>query len=142
MYHAVKKSTAGTDVLIMAAAVADYKPVKTSAHKMKRQNLASLKIELEHTPDILGQIKGSFVRVGFAAESQNLTENARAKLKQKKLDLIVANDITIEGSTFGSDNNQVVLIDRSGKAEELPLIPKKEVAHRILDRIIKLLGNK
>jgi phosphopantothenoylcysteine decarboxylase/phosphopantothenate--cysteine ligase len=142
MYRAVKDAAVGADVLIMAAAVADFKPVKASSQKIKRKNLPALSIEMERTTDILAQVRGRFLRVGFAAESQDLLDNARSKLKQKELDLIVANDITVAGSTFGSDNNQVIIIDRTGKTEELPLISKVEVAHRILDRIIKLLGNK
>jgi phosphopantothenoylcysteine decarboxylase/phosphopantothenate--cysteine ligase len=142
MYHAVREATSKADVLIMAAAVADYRPSQKITHKIKRKNLTNLTIELEHTPDILAQTTGSFLRVGFAAESQNLLENAREKLKNKKLDIIVANDITIEGSTFGSDDNQVVIIDCKGNTEELPLISKTEVAHKILDKVIKLLGNR
>jgi phosphopantothenoylcysteine decarboxylase/phosphopantothenate--cysteine ligase len=142
MYRAVKDASAKADVLIMAAAVADYRPKQKAEHKIKRKNTASLNIELEHTPDILAQCRGRFLRVGFAAESRDLLENARKKLENKKLDIIVANDITIEGSTFGSDNNQVIIIDRKGNTEELPLISKAEVAHRILDKITRLLGNK
>ena len=142
MYRAVKDASAKADVLIMAAAVADYRPKDKSDHKIKRRNAASLSIELEHTPDILAQCQGSFLRVGFAAESRDLLKNAREKLKNKKLDIIVANDITVAGSTFGSDDNQVIIIDRKGNTEELPLISKSEVAHKILDKIIKLLGNK
>jgi phosphopantothenoylcysteine decarboxylase/phosphopantothenate--cysteine ligase len=142
MFRAVKDAVAKADVLIMAAAVADYRPVNRSAEKIKRRNLNNLKIELEHTPDILAQTKGNFLRVGFAAESQDLIANAREKLEHKQLDIIVANDITIEDSTFGSDNNQVVIIDRKGNVEELPLAAKTEVAHKILDKVITLLGKK
>jgi phosphopantothenoylcysteine decarboxylase/phosphopantothenate--cysteine ligase len=142
MFRAVKDASTKADVLIMAAAVADYRPKQKAEHKIKRRNAASLNIELEHTPDILAQCRGRFLRVGFAAESRDLMENARKKLENKKLDIIVANDITIEGSTFGSDNNQVIIIDRKGNTQELPLISKTEVAHKILDKITKLLGNK
>jgi len=82
---------------------------------------------------------GSFVRVGFAAESQNLVENAKAKVVSKQLDLIVANDITAEGSGFGSDTNQVTLIDRDLQVEELPLLTKYDVSNRILDRVKDLI---
>lgn len=142
MYSAVKDASAKADVLIMAAAVADYRPKDKAEHKIKRRNAASLNIELEHTPDILAKCRGRFLRVGFAAESRDLLENARKKLQTKKLDIIVANDITVEGSTFGSDNNQVIIVDRKGNTEELPLISKSEVAHKILDKITGLLGNK
>jgi phosphopantothenoylcysteine decarboxylase/phosphopantothenate--cysteine ligase len=138
MYEAVKKATAKADVLIMTAAVADYRTSKVSASKIKRQQAASLSLELERTPDILEQVKGKFLRVGFAAESENLVANAKHKLKDKHLDLIVANDITTPGCGIGSDANQVVIIDPSGKAEKLPLLPKREVADKILDRVVNL----
>lgn len=142
MYKAVKKATAQADALIMAAAVADFRPVQVSKNKLKRQAATSLTLELEKTVDILGEVKGDFVRIGFAAESDNLIGNARDKLQKKQLDLIIANDITIPGSGIGSDKNQVVIIDRKGKAEKLPLLPKREVADRILDRVVKILANK
>ncbi|MBM3155221.1 MAG: bifunctional phosphopantothenoylcysteine decarboxylase/phosphopantothenate--cysteine ligase CoaBC [Chloroflexi bacterium] len=142
MFGAVKKAVAKADVLIMAAAVADYRPAMVSKSKIKRQQAASLTLELERTPDILGQVKGEFLRVGFAAESDNLVANARQKLKDKNLDLIVANDITTPGCGIGSDTNQVVIIDPSGKAEKLPLLPKREVADRILTRVAKMLAKK
>ena len=142
MYQAVKRAVAEADALIMAAAVADYRPVKVSESKIKRQQVSSLNLELEKTPDILGEIKGNFVRVGFAAESENLVANAKEKLHKKQLDLIVANDITAADSGIGADTNQVVIIDREGKVEELPLLPKREVADRILDKVAKLLAGK
>jgi len=128
--------------LIMAAAVADYRPKRVSKTKIKRERAASFTLELESTPDILGEVKGRFLRVGFAAESENLMTNARAKLEKKRLDLIVANDITAEGSGIGADTNQVVIIDRKGKVEKLPLMPKREVADRILDKIVRFLSSK
>ncbi len=138
MYKAVKKATAQADALIMAAAVADFRPIKVSRSKIKRQTTASLTLELEKTADILAEVKGKFVRIGFAAESNNLIANAKDKLQKKQLDLIVANDITVAGSGIGSDNNKVVIIDRNGKAEKLPLLPKREVADKILDRVVEL----
>jgi phosphopantothenoylcysteine decarboxylase/phosphopantothenate--cysteine ligase len=140
MYEAVKKASTQADVLIMAAAVADFRPAKIAKSKIKRQNCDSLAMELERTPDILNEVRGNFIRVGFAAESDDLVANATDKLKKKQLDLIVANDVTVPGSGIGSDNNQVVIIDRSGKAEELALLPKREVADSILDKIAKLLN--
>jgi phosphopantothenoylcysteine decarboxylase/phosphopantothenate--cysteine ligase len=142
MYEAVKKAVAKADVLIMAAAVADYRPKRVSKSKIKRERDTSLTLELESTPDILGEVKGRFLRVGFAAESENLMANARAKLEKKRLDLIVANDITAEGSGIGADTNQVVIIDRKGKVDKLPLMPKREVADGILDKIAPFLGKK
>ena len=142
MYEAVKKAAAKADALIMAAAVADYRPVKVSENKIKRQQVSSLTLELERTPDILGEVKGNFVRVGFAAESENMVANAEEKLHKKQLDLIAANDITAADSGIGTDANQVVIIDRQDKIEELPLLPKREVADRILDRVVELLAVK
>jgi phosphopantothenoylcysteine decarboxylase/phosphopantothenate--cysteine ligase len=142
MYEAVKKAVTKADALIMAAAVADYRPKKVSKSKIKRERASSLTLELERTPDILGEVKGKFLRVGFAAESEDLVANARKKLQEKRLDLIIANDITAKVSGIGADTNQVVIIDRKGKIEELPLLPKREVADRILDRVAQFLGKK
>jgi phosphopantothenoylcysteine decarboxylase/phosphopantothenate--cysteine ligase len=142
MYEAVKKAVTKADALIMAAAVADYRPKKSSKNKIKRERAPSLTLELERTPDILGEVKGKFLRVGFAAESEDLVSNARKKLQEKRLDLIIANDITAKVSGIGADTNQVVIIDRKGKIEELPLLSKREVADIILDRVAQFLGKK
>jgi phosphopantothenoylcysteine decarboxylase/phosphopantothenate--cysteine ligase len=142
MHEAVKKAVNKTDALIMAAAVADYRPKKVYKSKIKRERASSLTLELERTPDILVEVKGKFLRVGFAAESENLVANAKDKLEKKRLDLIVANDITAIASGIGADTNQVVIISRAGKIEELPLLPKREVADRILDRVVALLADK
>ena len=133
-YQAVRDLVPQADALIMAAAVADYRPLSVARDKIKKEG-NRLTLELERTADILGSIKGEFIRVGFAAESSNLVENAKQKLQQKELDLIVANDI----SSFGADNNQVTIIDREGKIDSLPLLPKREVADRILDKVVALL---
>lgn len=125
--------------LIMAAAPADFRAAHTSAQKIKKGPQEGMTVELVKNPDILAAAHGSFVKIGFAAESEDVVKNARAKVREKGLDLIVANDITRSGSGFGSDDNQVVLLDRNGRAEELPLLPKREVADRILDRLVGLL---
>ncbi|MDP2950291.1 MAG: phosphopantothenoylcysteine decarboxylase, partial [Chloroflexota bacterium] len=122
----------------MAAAVADYQPAATADHKIKRRSQA-LTLELTPTPDILAQAGSGFVRVGFAAESQELVANARQKLESKGLDLIVANDVTDPEAGFGADTNRVVILDRAGGEERLPLMTKYEVAQRILDRVAELL---
>ena len=129
------------DVLIMAAAVADYRSVSKSEDKIKKQE-AGLTLELELTPDILCKVEGNFVRVGFAAESSDLVKNAKQKLQQKNLDLIVANDITASDSGFGADSNRVTIIDREGRADSLPLLPKREVADKVLDKVMELLAGK
>jgi phosphopantothenoylcysteine decarboxylase/phosphopantothenate--cysteine ligase len=138
MRQAVENVTLEADALVMAAAVADYRPIKAAKDKIKKGK-AGLTLELECTPDILGTVKGNFIKVGFAAESANLVENAREKLKQKKLDLIIANDITASDSGFGADTNRVTIIDRKGKIDSLPLLAKREVAERVLDRVAGLI---
>ena len=141
MRKAVIEKTAGADTLIMAAAVADYQPLSIAGDKIKRK-AEKLSLELMKTPDILSEVSGDLIKVGFAAESEELIENATSKLKAKGLDLIVANDITDADSGFGVDTNRVILIDRSGKVDHLPLMSKLEVAHKILDRVAKLLTKK
>ena len=141
MAAAVSREVAQADALIMAAAVADYRPASSAEQKIKKSD-AELSIELARTTDILDTARGDFVRVGFAAESENLVANASDKVRRKSLDLIVANDITDADSGFGSDTNRVVLIDRHLVAEELPLLTKYEVGQKILDRVRDLLpGN-
>jgi phosphopantothenoylcysteine decarboxylase/phosphopantothenate--cysteine ligase len=126
------------DALIMAAAVADYRPVATAEQKIKKSQ-QELTIELTRTNDILEAATGNFVKVGFSAESENLIANATEKVRRKALDLIVANDITDPDSGFGRDTNRVVLIDRELQVEELPVLSKYQVSHRILDRVVSLL---
>ncbi|MHB8085939.1 MAG: bifunctional phosphopantothenoylcysteine decarboxylase/phosphopantothenate--cysteine ligase CoaBC [Dehalococcoidia bacterium] len=142
MLKAVLEATKKADALIMAAAVADFRPARASASKIKRRELGDLTLKLEKTPDILEQARGNFIRVGFAAESDNVISNATDKVKRKGLDLIVANNITEKGSGFGTDTNRVAIIDSRGKVEELRLLTKREVADEILDRISRLLKKK
>jgi phosphopantothenoylcysteine decarboxylase/phosphopantothenate--cysteine ligase len=139
MRQAVENVTPQADALVMAAAVADYRPKKAAKDKIKK-GAAGLTLELECTPDILGSVKGNFIKVGFAAESSNLVENAKQKLKQKGLDFIVANDITASDSGFGANSNQVTIIDRKGKVDSLPLMAKREVADKVLDRVAELFS--
>ena len=141
MKAAVAKAVAGADALIMAAAVTDYQPKSVAKAKIKKET-PTLTLELLRTPDILTEVKGKFLKVGFAAESENIVANARQKLDKKQLDLIVANDITDPGSGFGADTNKVTLIDKQGEVEALPLMTKREVADRILDKVIELLARK
>jgi phosphopantothenoylcysteine decarboxylase/phosphopantothenate--cysteine ligase len=138
MKEAVEKIVAQADALFMAAAVADYQPKKVAEAKIKKET-ARLILELARTPDILAEVKGKFLRVGFAAESEDMVANARRKLEIKQLDLIVANDITDPTSGFDVDTNRVTLIDRNGKIENLPLLTKREVADKILDNVVGLL---
>ncbi len=141
MKEAVAGAVAQADVLIMAAAVADYQPKSAAKAKIKKKS-PGLALELIRTPDILSEVKGNFLRVGFAAESEDMIENARQKLQKKQLDIIIANDITDADSGFGTDTNKVTLIDRDGNVESLPLMSKREVADRILDKVVGLLAKK
>lgn len=140
MRQAVLAALAAADALIMAAAVADYRPRQAAAQKIKKQD-AVLTIELEPTTDILAETAAlappRLLRVGFAAESEHLIENARAKLTRKRLDLVVANDITRPDSGFGAEANKVTLVGPDFE-RDLPLLPKIDVAHAILDELVRL----
>jgi phosphopantothenoylcysteine decarboxylase/phosphopantothenate--cysteine ligase len=138
MRQAVQNAAPKANALIMAAAVADYRPIRAAKDKIKKGK-AGLTLELEQIPDILGRVKGNFIKVGFAAESSSLVENAKKKVKQKRLDFIVANDITAGDSGFGADTNRVTIVDCKGKIDRLPLLAKREVAERILDKVAALL---
>jgi phosphopantothenoylcysteine decarboxylase/phosphopantothenate--cysteine ligase len=138
MKEAVAQAVTKADALIMAAAVADYQPKAFTEAKIKKE-APTLTLELVRTPDILSEVKGNFLRVGFAAESEDVVANARQKLQKKQLDLIVANDITSTESGFGVDTNKVTIIDRNGKVENLPLLTKREVADKILDKVVEFL---
>jgi phosphopantothenoylcysteine decarboxylase/phosphopantothenate--cysteine ligase len=142
MKKAVVEAVKKADALLMAAAVADYQPKATAKSKIKKESAKSLTLELVKTPDILSEVTGNFIKVGFAAESENLIANAKKKLKEKQLDLIVANDITKEDSGFDVDTNRVTLIDKKGKVEVLPLMSKREVAEKVLDRVKGMMGKK
>ncbi|OGO09561.1 MAG: phosphopantothenoylcysteine decarboxylase [Chloroflexi bacterium RBG_13_60_13] len=139
MREAVLKTVPEADVLIMAAAVADYRPATAAKSKLKKEEFPLMQLELIRNPDIVSEVKGNLIKVGFAAESENVVQNATIKLKSKGLHLIVANDITEPGSGFGVDTDRVVLVDSRGKVKELPLLPKSEVAHKILDEVAALL---
>ena len=141
MKEAVTQAMTEANVLIMAAAAADYQPKNVAKGKIKKEVTgAELTLELIETPDILSEVKGDFIKVGFAAESEKLIENAIEKLQRKRCDLFVANDITATDSGFEVDENKVTFIDKNSKIEELPLMSKREVADRILDRVIDLAG--
>jgi len=139
MHDATRDAVASASALIMAAAVADFRPMEMSHEKIKKGN-EDIVLHLERTVDILRSLQGTFVRVGFAAESSNLEQNASQKLADKQLDLIVANDITAGDSGFASDNNRVAIIDSQGNIDRLPLMTKRKVADRVIDRVVELLG--
>ncbi len=137
MYTAVLKSVANADILIMAAAVSDFRPTKPLTAKEKK-SIAKLTLSLETTEDILASVPNNLLKVGFAAETEDIERNATSKLSAKNLDLIIANDISQTGTGFASDFNQVSIIDRKGIITPLPLLPKSEVAWQILDFIMAL----
>lgn len=142
MYEAVLENLSENDVVIKSAAVADYKPKHYSNKKIKKSE-DDLFIELDRNKDIaqeIGKIKEDKILVGFAAETNDLIENASVKIKKKNLDFIVANDLTKEGAGFGVDTNIVKIIDKQGNITEYPKMKKEEVANVILDKI-KLLLN-
>jgi phosphopantothenoylcysteine decarboxylase/phosphopantothenate--cysteine ligase len=147
MRRALGESIKGADIVVMTAAVADYRVAKPAKDKLKRGKLGGkLALELVANPDLLAELgkqrKGkSPVLVGFAAETQDVVANAEAKLVTKGCDLIVANDVSEAGSGFSTDTNRVTLVDKTG-ATELPQAPKSVVAHRILDRVVALLPKK
>jgi phosphopantothenoylcysteine decarboxylase/phosphopantothenate--cysteine ligase len=141
MLVALEQVTAGSDAIIMSAAPADYRPVSPSDQKMKKvSQQGRLEVELTKNPDIIATLPGGGVRVGFAAETRNLAEYARAKLPTKRLDFIVANDVSAAGSGFGTDTNQVTIFHADGSHEELPLMSKYAVANAILDRVAARLS--
>jgi phosphopantothenoylcysteine decarboxylase/phosphopantothenate--cysteine ligase len=131
----------GCNVVIGAAAVADYTPAKSSAHKMKKTS-SELEIHLKPTTDIMAQLgkrKGKRLLVGFSVETRDLIENSKKKLAKKNLDMIVCNDVTRAGAGFATDTNIVTILDKKGGSEQLPQMSKLETAHRVLDKIRKLL---
>ncbi len=144
MLEAVLPACDGAHLLVMAAAVADYRVAEPAAQKLKKLEDEGLVLQLVKNPDILKLVgerygaKGLPVRVGFAAESENLLVHARSKLREKQVDMIVANDISAPGSGFGTETNQVVLVHQAGE-EELPLLPKYDVAWRVLDAAREIL---
>ena len=144
MYGIVLRELARASIVIKAAAVADFRPKSIKEQKIKKETAekGELVLSLEKTPDILAEIgsrKGDKILVGFAAETEALLENARQKMVAKNLDLIVANDVMAVGAGFGSDNNKVNIIHRDGRIEELPLLPKEQIAHLILDRVVDIV---
>ena len=142
MLDAVVRNFAQASIGIFAAAVADFRPAEPAASKIKR-GMESVTLRLEPNPDILATVardKGERLVVGFAAETENVAENARKKLTQKNADLIVANDVTVEGAGFDYDTNIVTLFSRDGRDLALPRMSKAEVADKILDEALRLRG--
>jgi phosphopantothenoylcysteine decarboxylase/phosphopantothenate--cysteine ligase len=140
MRGAVRDHAPEAHIVIMAAAVADYRPAVAHASKLQRGN-DRFTLELEPTPDILAELgrdQGSRILIGFAAETGHIAENARAKLARKGADMIVANDVTQQGAGFDTDTNIVTLFLRDGRDIELPKMSKFDVANRILDQALQI----
>lgn len=142
MYDAVVSRAADMDIIVKAAAVADYRPAEVAENKIKK-NGGELAIHLERTRDILGALSerkrtGQFL-CGFSMETENMLENSRAKLKRKKLDMIAANNVKVAGAGFGVDTNVLTLITPDGE-RELPLMSKDAAADALLDEIVKRMG--
>ncbi len=146
MLEAVLAESAGADALLMAAAVADFRPKQVAENKLKKRD-GIPQVELENAPDVLNAVAGLGSRrprvvIGFAAESRDLLENAGAKLRSKKLDMIVANDISAPDSGFGAEMNRVTLVFSDSKEQPLPLLSKAEVAETIIAHLAMLLETK
>lgn len=161
MRDAVKQAVVDADVLVMSAAVADFRPAAPVAQKIKKGSgeipepgdLREFPLYLTQNPDILGELADTFgeqhgneqtqrhlIRIGFAAETQDLVQNAQAKLVKKHLDLLVANDVSRADSGFGTETNKVLLFHRDGSIEDLAVMPKTEIAVILWDRVVSLLG--
>lgn len=141
LQDAVNAACTKADVLIMAAAPADFRVKQLSENKIKKDK-GTLTLELINNPDILAELKSNCIKIGFAAESQDLLANAKKKLTKKNLDLIVANNIHEKGIGFGSNDNKVSLLDRQGNVEDIPVMNKRAVADVILDKVVKLIKAK
>lgn len=139
MREAVLDACRSADVLIMAAAVSDFRVANPADHKIKKGE-GKLTLELVENNDFLLELPDTFIKVGFAAETNDLVKNAERKLVEKHLDFICANDVTAPDSGFAVDTNRVTILYRNGGTETLPLMTKKEVAERILDRVETILG--
>ena len=144
MRDAVMSNLPESTAVVKSAAVADYRPAGFSESKIKKTE-RPLEFKLERNPDIIsevGKIKGDRILVGFAVETDNLVGYATKKMKEKNMDLIVANDITQPGAGFAGETNIVKILDREGGSEDLPLMDKMDVANRILDRVAELVGKR
>lgn len=143
MYQAVMDNSETADLVIKAAAVADFRPMLRGEQKTKKGEADTMNIELQRNPDILAELgrnKGSRVLIGFAAETEELLKHARQKLEAKNLDMIVANDVTQEGAGFDGDTNIVRFLTADGKVEELAQMSKMQVAEALLDRAVQMLA--
>jgi phosphopantothenoylcysteine decarboxylase/phosphopantothenate--cysteine ligase len=144
MGQALRDRVTASDVVVMVAAVADYRPAETAAHKIKKSS-DRIELALQRNEDILAALagaRGRRVLVGFAAETRDVVAHAEGKLQRKGLDLIVANDVGAPGAGFDVDTNSAVLIDRNGERTESGLVSKEDLADLILDKVVGLLANR
>jgi phosphopantothenoylcysteine decarboxylase/phosphopantothenate--cysteine ligase len=145
MLNAVRRELAGTDILVMAAAPADFRASSVATSKVKKAS-APESIALESTPDILRETIADrprgMIAVGFALETDDVLKHGASKLASKELDLIVTNDAREPGAGFSVDTNRVTLLSRNGTRTDLPMMPKTEVADAILDRVVELLNGR
>ena len=139
MLDALRRATRGCDVLIMNAAVGDYRPVVTSKSKLKRDGV-NTRIDLVENPDLLASLEGGFIRVGFAAETDNHLTNAREKLRAKGLDALVVNDVSQSDRGFGAETNAVTIMRPNCSDQEVTLTGKAAVADAVLDVVVELVG--
>lgn len=140
MLQAVQDAVKGNPsaVLIATAAVADWRPAKCAARKLKKAQMKDT-LQLVRNPDILKTVKG-IRKIGFAAETNDLISEARRKCRAKKLEMIVANDVTQKGAGFGTDTNRVTFLYKDGRIEALPLMTKRAIARRIISAAEKLMA--
>ena len=140
MHAAVMKELPGATIFVGSAAVADYAPASAADAKIKKDDKETMSLELKKTPDILADVAANrsngLLVVGFAAETNDVVEYARSKMKKKNLDVVVANDITKEGAGFNTDTNIATILTASDEIE-LPLMSKREMADRILDEVVR-----
>ncbi len=145
MYRAVMAEAEGARVIIKSAAVSDFKPAACAPHKIKKAGRQEETCYLQGTADILAELgarKGERVLVGFAAETEELLQNAARKVKEKNLDLLVANDVGARDSGFAVNTNRVHFLTPKGQVESLPLLSKREVAERLMRRLAAILGRR
>jgi phosphopantothenoylcysteine decarboxylase/phosphopantothenate--cysteine ligase len=142
MQAAIHEAATRADALVMAAAVADYRPATVAELKIKRADVGDMSIPLAENDDIIASVSGDLVKVAFAAETNDLIENAQKKLASKGAQLIAANDVTATDAGFATDTNRITILDTEGGREVLPLMSKYDCAMRILDRVAPLLAER
>ena len=139
MGAATAKACTDADVLIMAAAVSDWRPANKSEQKLKKGSTETWTLDMSRNSDIVAGMKNDLIKVAFAAETENVIENAHSKLISKGVDMVVANDVTVEPNVFGSDNNSVTILEKDGTVTELGTSSKYDIGHSILDKIVPLI---